>query len=611
MLKQLNIARSLAIVALIGLATGCGGGGGGSGGGGTGGGGTGAESGSFSVSPTSITVQARTVDAAPTGSATITVQITQAPSGTVNVYASGDTTHAGVDSISVVSSAPNTGTLQIQFKSPAALGAGTYTDTITLQMCFDNACKNPLSGGPATITTHYTVTTTAAVSVTSTAVNASATTSDASGPVATVPLTVSSGPASGVYVTTSSSNTGISVVTSPTGATTDTHPAVGITFRDPASLGRGTYTDQVTINVCADAGCTTPLYGSPIYLSVTYTITSPVLAVTSQVALSHDVIDATYSRALDAIVMVSSYPTNALYLYDVATEQEFSQALHKPPTAVTVGPSGLDAAVGHDALVTYVNLATLKQASPPAPIELNVTAQVFDLVLDGHGYVHVVPTTDQWVTFHSINIATNTETMSSGGSLRAGSHAKLQPGTSYIYSTDNDLSPSGITKWDVSSGAAVYMYERLDASPCGNLWFADDSVTTYSPCGRVLKASTVQAQDMAYAGQLVLEQATFSNELRSVDESSAVKEILGVQWNPNDCGAFGTPARCSTDVTLYDSDYLGVNGVYSLPSVTVSGKAYPQRGLFVFHSADGTQRFLVSMLYGEPNPATQYYVSKF
>ncbi len=611
MLTQLKTVRFLAIVALAGVAAGCGGGGSSGGSSNTGGGGTGAESGSFTVSPTSITVQATTVDGAPTGSATVSIVITQAPGGTANVYAVGDTTHTGVDSIGVVSSSTNTGLLQVQFKSPAALGAGTYTDTITLRMCFDTACKNPLSGGPATVTTHYTVTTVAGVSVTSTTVNVSATTADASGPIDTIPLTVAGGPASGVYVTASSSNTGISVVTAPTGATTDAHPAVGITFKDPASLGRGTYTDQVTINVCADASCATPLYGSPIYLSVTYTVTSPALAVTSQIGLTHDVIDAKYSRALDAIVMVSSYPTNALYLYDVATHQEFSQALHKPPTAVTLGPSGLDAAVGHDALITYVNLSTLKQASPPAPVELNVTAPVFDLVLDGHGYVHVVPTTDQWVNFHSINIATGAETVGSTGPLRAGSHAKLQPGTSYIYSADNDLSPSSVSKWDVSSGVAVYMYEVFDASACGNLWFSDDSVTTYSPCGRVLRASTVQAQDMAYSGQLVLEQATFSNQLRSVDESSAVKEILGIQWSPNECGAFGTPASCSTDVTAYDSDYLGINGLYSLPDVTLAGQAYPQRGLFVFHSADGTQRFLVSMLYGEPNPATQYYVSTF
>jgi hypothetical protein len=231
MLTQLKIVRSLVIVALVAVAAGCGGGGSSGGSSDTGGGGgTGAETGSFTVSPTSITVQATTVDGAPTASATITVQVTQAPGGTANVYAVGDTTHAGVDSIGVSSSAANTGLLQIQFKSPAALGAGTYTDTITLRMCFDTACNNPLTGGPATITTHYTVTTVAAVTVTSTTVNASATTADASGPVSTIPLTVTEGPASGVYVTASSSNTGISVVTAPTGATTSAHPAVAITF---------------------------------------------------------------------------------------------------------------------------------------------------------------------------------------------------------------------------------------------------------------------------------------------------------------------------------------------------------------------------------------------
>jgi hypothetical protein len=56
---------------------------------------------------------------------------------------------------------------------------------------------------------------------------------------------------------------------------------------------------------------------------------------------------------------------------------------------------------------------------------------------------------------------------------------------------------------------------------------------------------------------------------------------------------------------------LAQHSLHSLPTVTLAGQAYSQRGLFVFHSADGAQRFLINMLYGEPNPATQYYVSTF
>ena len=45
----------------------------------------------------------------------------------------------------------------IQFKSPASLGVGIYTDTITMEGCYDSACANQIQGSPMTITVTYTV----------------------------------------------------------------------------------------------------------------------------------------------------------------------------------------------------------------------------------------------------------------------------------------------------------------------------------------------------------------------------------------------------------------------------------------------------------------------
>jgi hypothetical protein len=45
--------------------------------------------------------------------------------------------------------------------------------------------------------------------------------------------------------------------------------------------------------------------------------------------------------------------------------------------------------------------------------------------------------------------------------------------------------------------------------------------------------------------------------------------------------------------------------------MTVDGIVYGQRGLFVFHSADGSRRFTLSKLYAMPNPDAEYYLSEF
>ena len=45
----------------------------------------------------------------------------------------------------------------IQYKSPASLGVGTYTDTITMEGCYDSACAQQLQGSPLTIKVTYVV----------------------------------------------------------------------------------------------------------------------------------------------------------------------------------------------------------------------------------------------------------------------------------------------------------------------------------------------------------------------------------------------------------------------------------------------------------------------
>ena len=67
------------------------------------------------------------------------------------------------------------------------------------------------------------------------------------------------------------------------------------------------------------------------------------------------------------------------------------------------------------------------------------------------------------------------------------------------------------------------------------------------------------------------------------------------------------PESVTHDVRVYDSTFLGATDCMRCRA----GQAYAQRGLFVFYSADGTRRFLISMLPGEADPAAQYYVSAF
>lgn len=196
-----------------------------------------------------------------------------------------------------------------------------------------------------------------------TTINVVASTSD-SALTYQVPLTFGPrAPGVGIYMT----STSVGLVKATIPAHPETNPQVTLVFEAPATLGAGTYPGQISLYVCAGDGTVSCniLTGYRLDLTVNLIVTPPPLTPVSQVTLTHDVIDAKYSRALDSIVMVSASPSNALYIYNTRTHVEVSQALSKVPTAVTVGPTGTDAAVGHDGLITYMNLAALTQAAPP------------------------------------------------------------------------------------------------------------------------------------------------------------------------------------------------------------------------------------------------------
>jgi outer membrane protein assembly factor BamB len=60
--------------------------------------------------------------------------------------------------IASITSTDTSGDFMIQFKSPAALGIGTYQDTINVEGCYDSGCSQQVQNSPQTITVTYTVT---------------------------------------------------------------------------------------------------------------------------------------------------------------------------------------------------------------------------------------------------------------------------------------------------------------------------------------------------------------------------------------------------------------------------------------------------------------------
>ncbi|MGH9583874.1 MAG: choice-of-anchor D domain-containing protein, partial [Bryobacteraceae bacterium] len=176
--------------------------------------------------------------------------------------------------------------------------------------------------------------------------------------------------------------------------------------------------------------------------------------------------------ALDKLVYVSAAP-NELHLYDPNSQSDTFIPLALAPTSVSVDPSGLFAAVGHDGWISYVNLQSMAVQQFP------IAADVNSLVLAGNGYIYAFPNLDPRNVF-TLKISGQTVTLSFnsvGGQIpRLGSSAN----TLYVSGSD-------VSEWDMSQVPPIVSNSSI--STCGSIWLSEDATRIYTACANVYGAS--------------------------------------------------------------------------------------------------------------------------
>lgn len=290
-------------------------------------------------------------------------------------------------------------------------------------------------------------------------------------------------------------------------------------------------------------------------------------------SLSFRPIDAEYSSALDRIIFVSASP-DQLHIYDAVTNFDQVVNLPKPPTSVSVSPNGLFAAVGHDALISYVNLSNRSiEKSLPVPVAVS------DLVLASQ-YVHVLPSA-------SVNLSTGAVSSGSGSSY-GGSGAALHPSGTAIYSTRDGTSPNDILRFDVSTGPITTSSDSPyhgDYPACGTVWFSRDGTRIYNGCGTVYGYSGVAAEDMRYRTMFYPQ-----IQIQSLSESSARQSIAIIPKGYYYTSSADNP---DTEIRTFHRDYLLQTGRYPLPGFWAGGRSYPGHGKWLFFSSDSSWLFVV------------------
>lgn len=176
------------------------------------------------------------------------------------------------------------GVLDLTLRPPSTLGAGTYTDSIKVEICLNAQCSRQASGSPAIIPVTYQVTGSAIPTITvqwskGFLTGAELITSETRSPMLTLTLIPSQAVHDGVYARHTSSTTGLitSVVETQVARgsqSNTTHGKYDIFLKPPATLGSGTFTDTMEFEACFDVACTVPVPNSKYSLAVQVVITA-------------------------------------------------------------------------------------------------------------------------------------------------------------------------------------------------------------------------------------------------------------------------------------------------------------------------------------------------
>lgn len=402
----------LGLLFLIAMLSACGGGGGGTSGSGSssGGGSSAGEPEQLSLSTTTISASADTATGGPLVSYPLQFAVNHPKSdhyyysisygGTAltGVSTSGVTGSQASTSNSLIGSAAMlapaiggtvTGAMdgaaasinQLIFVHPAVIGAGSYSDTLSIAVCYDAPCSQQVPGSPQSVNISYTVTGDAtpitSISAAS-SLRVEAASSQTTAATASVQIHAANLPPRGAYVFIDASMPGVLSGSSFEPAALHADQAadgtIAVTLNAPSAVGAGIYQGNLAVKVCFDNGCTTQANGSPLSVPISYVVDASAgtdfklksLPLTVSSMVWNDVTQKIY-----ALIPSSSaqYPDTLAQIDPASGVVENTVPLVTTPGTLSVSPDGVRlyaAAPGKIYKLRASDLALLSTTTLPA-----------------------------------------------------------------------------------------------------------------------------------------------------------------------------------------------------------------------------------------------------
>lgn len=333
---------------------------------------------------------------------------------------------------------------------------------------------------------------------------------------------------------------------------------------------------------------TQSLYGGTDYfLTATVTVRKRIATLEGDV-----IVDAEYDHLNNRILAVSGN-TNVLIILDTETGANSRLALPGTPHAISIEPTSLNAAVALDSSVVIVDLELMEISD-----QFNTALPMKDLVYAENGYVYCFPS--KYVSAHrlsSIEIATGNVTENTGGTVHAGTRAKLRPGKATIYGTSDGESPGTMDIYDTTPGTANIIYEsppvandnRTSALP--DLWFSESGDRVFMSTVDIYQTTDAETDDMIYVGYLPA-------PIGGSGSIERVKSISMSHSNESDrLVTIDTPKIAMPNYAVlreYDGTTYEFLGEMPNPQMSIDNVFEMLAMKFVFHSADGNEVYVVA-----------------
>lgn len=287
---------------------------------------------------------------------------------------------------------------------------------------------------------------------------------------------------------------------------------------------------------------------------------------------------AEFSTVLDSIVTVSGNP-NTLHIYNPVSGNDKKVSLVQPPLSLSLSPDGLHAAVGHDALISYVDLLS---GSVEKTYVVPATA---DKVVLSSSWIYVMPVRQGGSV--SVNIASGVVTPNNSVFFTNATGARMNTSVNAIYGTRDGTSPNDIEEYDISTGPITKQFDSPyhgDYCIFGPVWFSPNGTRIYTGCGTVFRASKDPKLDMYYMTSLV-----GVSSIGAFAESAAIDRFALI------AGAPVYPSTSTNDgtVMLFESTFLKSAGQFALPNFSVNGVSFQAHGKWLFFNAASTELYVL------------------